>query len=200
MATIPIEQIYEIRFHESTHTHANPYRLDIIPFFPDERFAHYLQDICYTKRIVIYETIDTLKAKLAVFGVNKKRFHIDRIENILKAYTDRRITENDIIDVDLTTSLSLSFPNKKEREHFQKQFDKSARRIVLYEYKNYVRILNELNLTPEFTTINHSELDNRHQEGQIDYYDAPYVKEVKEAPMLLEDPNKQKKKKIKFFK
>lgn len=182
-------QIFDIKFHESTHTYANPYQLWIELFIPDERFYFYLKDICNSKRVVLYFMEDEFLKRIS-FGKFGLRILVDRIDNLLKAFKGN-VLEKDVVDLDLTAGqLTYGFSTKKERTNFRNQFEKGVRTLILFEYKNYVKILNEMGVTIEIDTI----IGNDH----IISDSSSYIKEVKETSetILLNKPQKSK---VKFF-
>lgn len=129
--------IYELIFHESVHTYANPYWLWIQINIPDERFRLYLKDICINKQVIIYEMIDPFLKK---FSENMaSSYYIDRLENLLKLNANMQPAQ--VIEVDLTEEFNFTFSSEKRRERFRKQFAKRVEQFIAYEHKNYRKIL-----------------------------------------------------------
>ncbi|MEX3623793.1 hypothetical protein [Viridibacillus arvi] len=132
--------IYDIQFHESTHTYANPYWLWIQIHIPDERFYFYLKDTCINKRVVIYEFVDPFLSKFNLTSATN--IYIDRLENLLN--NNPNIYPNQIMDIDLTEELNLTFSKEKQRERFKKQFAKRVQQFIVYEHKIYRKILEKM--------------------------------------------------------
>lgn len=188
--TIPEKHIFEITFHEAINTYANPYGLWIQIYIPDERFYFYLKDICATKRVVIYEIEDPFIKKIT-FGNAGKKILVDRVSNLLKAFNGQ-VYEKDVTDVDLTENMQFSFSTEKERANFKKQFQKGVRTLILFEYKNYIKILKEMGITLEINNL------IGEQAQEIDSIQDVYEShEYSQEPLLLDQPKKSK---MNFFK
>ena len=135
-----MEQIYELDFHESIHPYARPYWLWIKTYIYDEGFHFYLKDICETKQVSIYQpTNNSLLGKLFLSTMNVR---LDTCNNLIKAYNIRH--ENELLKIDITEDIQLTFETEKDRESFKKQYTKELQKFIQKEHKVYKNILSKM--------------------------------------------------------
>ncbi|WP_121616671.1 hypothetical protein [Virgibacillus halodenitrificans] len=132
--------LYELNVHESVHPYANPFWLWIRIDIHDEGFHFYLKDICKTKQVCIYELTDLFLKK---FSIISTRIVLDTLNNLLKVH--KIYSENEILAIDITEDVQLSFDTVKSRERFKKQYTKELQKFINREYKVYKNILSKIN-------------------------------------------------------
>lgn len=148
-------ELYELNFHESIHPYANPYWLWIQVYIHDEGFHFYLKDICETKQVCIYEST-AANSFLQKLGFESNNIYLDTLNNLLKAH--KIYSENELMRIDITEDVQLSFETEKKREQFKKQYIKEFQKFVNREYKVYQNILSKMEQSNKLVKENRKRL------------------------------------------
>jgi hypothetical protein len=130
---------YEINFYESTQVAANPYWLWVRVYFPDERFERYIHDVCVSQSVVIYQTYDSLKAKLFLPATYVL---VDRLDSLIRTFK-QYFNPNNAIQYDITQDIQLTFATEKARNRFKKQFARQLENFLKKEEKQFKKIIEE---------------------------------------------------------